>query len=188
VKRSTFLDYAVVALAAVALALLLQAFVVKPYRIPSPSMVDTLRPGDRVLVNRVAYHLREPERGDIIVFRYPLDPGTVYIKRVVGLPGDTLELRDGRVVVNGNVLDEPYVHGSGGAPDLTEAAPVRGDGTMHDPWSLAAPFTVPADAYFVLGDNRLESDDSRFWGTVPRPNLIGVGFMTYWPVSRLGAL
>ena len=182
------LEYVAVVVVAVLVALAVQAWVVKPYRIPSGSMLDTLRPGDRVLVNRVVYHLREPQRGDVIVFRYPQDPDVVFIKRVVGVPGDLLEARDGRLYVNGRKAAEPYVHRTGGRLDPTVAQAAIAGSTMHDPWSLAEPYRVPASTYFVMGDNRTDSDDSRDWGTVPRAAIVGEGLATYWPVSRLRAL
>lgn len=182
------LEYVAVVAAAVLVALAVQAWVVKPYRIPSGSMLDTLRPGDRVLVNRVVYHLREPQRGDVIVFRYPQDPDVVFIKRVVGVPGDLLEARDGRLYVNGSKAAEPYVHRTGGRLDPTIAQAAVAGSTLHDPWSLARPYRVPPGTYFVMGDNRTDSDDSRDWGTVPRAAIVGEGLATYWPVSRLRAL
>ncbi len=182
------LEYVAVVAVAVLVALAVQAWLVKPYRIPSGSMLDTLRPGDRVLVNRVVYHLREPRRGDVIVFRYPQDPDVVFIKRVVGVPGDLLEARDGRLYVNRNKAAEPYVHRTGGRLDPTVAQAAIVGSTLHDPWSLAEPYRVPAGTYFVMGDNRTDSDDSRDWGTVPRAAIVGEGLATYWPVSRLRAL
>lgn len=180
-KRGKLLEYVVVAVVAVALALAVQAFLVKPFRIPSESMAGTLRPGDRVLVNRVVYHLRAPHRGDVLVFHYPLDPSLYFIKRVVGVPGDTLQVRDGRLYMNGEPEVEPYVHHTAGATDPTlAAAPVPGT-TMQQPWSLAQPFTVPPGQYFVMGDNRTDSDDSRDWGTVPQADIVGEGFFLYWP-------
>jgi signal peptidase I len=186
VKR--VLGYAVVIVAAVLVALAVQAWVVKPYRIPSESMLDTLRPGDRVLVNRAVYHLREPHRGDVIVFHYPDDPDVVFIKRVVGTPGDVLNVRDGRLYVNGERVKEPYVHRTAGRPDPTVAQAAIAGSTLHDPWSLAEPYRVPQGEYFVMGDNRTDSDDSRDWGTVPRAAIVGEGLVTYWPLSRLRAL
>lgn len=182
------LEYAVILCVALVLALAVQAWLFKPYRIPSESMLDTLRPGDRVIVNRVVYHLHEPERGDVIVFRYPRDPGQVFIKRVVGVPGDVLEIRDGRLYVNGRQAAEPYVHVTGGEPDPTVAEGVVDGSTLRDPWSLAESYRVPDDMYFVMGDNRTDSDDSRVWGTVSRGAIVGEGFVTYWPLSRLRAL
>ena len=188
VKRGRLIEYGVVAVVAIALALLVQAFLIKPYRIPSESMAGTLRPGDRVLVNRVVYHLRQPHRGDVIVFRYPEDRSVVFIKRVVGVPGDTLAVHNGHLWVNGRLATEPYVHRTAGRPDPTAASgPVAGS-TMREPWSLARPYTVPADSFFVMGDNRTDSDDSRFWGTVPRADIIGEGFVVYWPLGRWTAL
>ena len=182
------LEYAVVVAAAVLVAFAVQAWLVKPYRIPSESMLSTLRPGDRVLVNRAVYHLREPERGDVIVFQYPRDPDVVFIKRVVGVPGDVLRVVDGRLYVNGRKQPEPYVHRTAGHIDPTVAQAAVAGSTLHDPWSLAEPYTVPADEYFVMGDNRTDSDDSRDWGTVPRTAIVGEGLATYWPLSRLRAL
>ncbi|NLE23382.1 MAG: signal peptidase I [Actinobacteria bacterium] len=182
------LEYALVVVVAVVTALAVQAWLVKPYRIPSASMLDTLRPGDRVLVNHAVYRLQDPERGDIVVFRYPEDPDMVFIKRIVGVPGDVLELRDGRLYVNGRELEEPYVHRTGGHPDPTVAEAAVDGSTLHDPWSLAEPYRVPGGTYFVMGDNRTDSDDSREWGTVPREAIVGEGFATYWPLSRLRAL
>jgi signal peptidase I len=194
------LDYAVTILVAVGIAVLLQAFVVKPYLIPSESMATTLSIGQRVLVDRVTYHLHDIGRGEVIVFRHPLgasadaaeggnqdEQGDVLIKRVIGLPGDTLSLQDGRVLVNGVLLDEPYVRSVGGRPAPTEPGSVLG-GPGLGPWSLDEPYTVPAGTLFVMGDNRTDSNDSRYWGTVPRENVIGHAFFTYWPLGRLGRL
>jgi signal peptidase I len=186
VKR--LLEYAAVIAAAVLVALAVQAWLVKPYRIPSESMLGTLRPGDRVLVNRAVYHLHEPRRGDVVVFRYPRDPDVVFIKRIVGVPGDVLEVRDGRLYVNGERPREPYVHRTSGRADPTVAQAAIAGSTLHDPWSLAEPYRVPGDEYFVMGDNRTDSDDSRDWGTVPRAAIVGEGLATYWPLSRLRAL
>jgi signal peptidase I len=187
-KHRKVVELGVAIVVAIVVALLIQAFLVKPFLIPTSSMADTLRPGDRVLVDRVVFHLRRPRRGDIVVFAYPRNRDIMFIKRVIGLPGDTLETRAGRLYVNGRLLDEPYVHQTGGVRDLTNpSGPVAGT-TMRDPWSLALPFTVGRDEYFVMGDNRTRSDDSRTWGTVPSSDIIGAGFFTYWPPGRLGPL
>ena len=181
-----FAEYGVILVVAIAVALLAQAFVVKPYRIPSPSMVPTLDPGDRVLVARFLYHFTTPARGDIVVFKYPLDTHIVFIKRVIGRPGDTLSLRDGYVYVNGIRQNEPYVAKVDGKPSPTNPAPSIADSTLSEPWSLNQPYTVPAGTYFMMGDNRLDSDDSRVWGPVPARDLIGRAFLIYWPVTRIG--
>jgi signal peptidase I len=182
---------------AVGLALLIQAFIVKPYRIPSPSMVPTLDVGQRVLTNRLINH---PSVGDIVVFHPPkgADPQTpvcgnpnqgeghgqacathtpgessqTFIKRVVGGPGDRIQIENGHVRRNGVLEKDAYIAPCG-----------NGDGC-----NMRIPITVPAGEYFMMGDNRGESDDSRFWGPVPDNWVIGVAFFTYWPPNRIGLL
>jgi len=184
-KRSssgrTILEYVVLAVVAIAVALLIQAYLVKPYRIPSPSMEDTLLIGDRVLVDRISWRFSEPARGDIVIFHSPV-PGPVLIKRVVGMPGDTLSLRDGAVYVNGKRLAEPYVRRVNGRPEPTEPFPTG------LPWALQQPYTVPADSYFMMGDNRTDSGDSRALGPIARDQFVGRGFARYWPLGRVGGL
>jgi len=185
-RSRTLFDYALTALVAVTLALAIQAFLVKPYLIPSVSMANTLMPGQRVLVDRFVYHYRTVHRGDIIVFRWPgHENETPLIKRVVGLPGDRLSLRNGRLLVNGKPLPESYIRRVHGAAERTLPA---FEGSGIEAWSLADPYTVPAGHYFVMGDNRTESNDSRYWGTVPRDNIIGRAFFVYWPLDRLRVL
>jgi signal peptidase I len=122
------------------------------------------------------------------VFHYPQDPDVVFIKRVAGVPGDLLEVRDGRLYVNGRKAAEPYVHRTGGRPDPTLAQAAVAGSTMHDPWSLAEPYRVPEGAYFVMGDNRTDSGDSREFGPVSRGQLVGQAFARYWPPSRIGGV
>ena len=181
-KPRTVVEYAVVALCAIAVALLVQAYLVKPYRIPSESMAATLKPRDRVLVNRVAYRLGDPGRGDVVVIDSRA-VGRVLIKRVVGLPGDTISLSGGHVYINGRRLAEPYVRQVDGRAEPTD--PFRGTG---NPWALEQPYLVPPGHYFVMGDNRTVSDDSRDWGPAARREIIGRAFFTYWPLSRLHGL
>jgi signal peptidase I len=186
----------VIAGSAIAIALAIQAFVVKPYQIPSPSMEPTLDVGQRVLVNRFSYRLGgDPDIGDIVVFHPPLgaEPGhgnecgvrpaarqpcpeptpemaeTNFIKRVVAGPGDELTIIDGNPVVNGEVVDDPEWN-------------VRRCASCDYPKEI----TIPADHYFMMGDNRGQSQDSRYWGPVPRDWLIGEAFFTYWPPKRIG--
>jgi signal peptidase I len=174
---------------AVAIVLLVKAYVVNPYRIPSSSMEPTLhcaRPAagcearfsDRVLANRFIYHLRDPKRGDIAVFETPPEAqircgaGGTFVKRIVGLPGETIEVRlrqgNGYVYVNGKQLDEPYL-----SDDRRVTSQEFG------------PLKIPVGQYFMMGDNRGQSCDSRQWGPVPRGNLIGKVFATYWPPNRI---
>jgi signal peptidase I len=186
--RRTIIDYGLTALVAIALAIVVQTFVVKPYLIPSTSMANTLVPGQRVLVDRMVYRYRAVHRGDIIVFRRPEPPHDVLIKRVVGLPGDLLAVRNGHLYINGVQQHESFVDKVDGITEPTHPADPYASAQPDAPWSLAQPFRVPAGQYFVMGDNRTDSSDSRYWGTVPRRAIIGRAFFTYWPIGRLGDL
>ena len=146
-------------------AVMIRGFLVAPFYIPSGSMEPTLTPGDYILVNRFIYFLHPPQRGDIIVFRFPRDEHWDFVKRVIGLPGDVVEEQDGQMFVNGRSLREAYVrHSLGGLAPGMSLAPVR---------------IVPRQL-FVLGDNRDASLDSRFWGTVEEHEVIGKAFVIYW--------
>jgi signal peptidase I len=182
----TILDWLVTIAVATAFVLAFQAEVAKPYRIPSPSMEPTLhcakpvencegRFSDRVIANRLAYRLRKPERGEIVVFESPAaaarcglgDGGSSFVKRIIGLPGEVVSARGGVVHIDGERLVEPYV------------APSR-RGNESGTWPRIRP-----GHYFVLGDNRTRSCDSRTWGTVGRSNLVGPVMLTYWPPKRV---
>jgi signal peptidase I len=180
------IDWLVTVAFALAVVLFVKTEVANPYRIPSSSMEPTLHcarpsPGceaalsDRVLANRFIYRFRAPRRGDIVVFRAPeaaarlCQGGGVYVKRLIGLPGDRVAERNGVVYVDGRALDEPYV-----APQDRDTR-------------TAAFGRVASGQYFFMGDNRVASCDSRTWGTVPRDDLIGPVFATYWPPQRLGS-
>lgn len=169
------------ALVAIGVALFVQAFLVKPYRIPSESMQDTLLIGDRVLVDRLSWRFSTPQRGDVVVFNPPYG-GTVLIKRIVGLPGDQLSLQDGALFVNGAALDEPYVRRLGGEAVPTEPF------ENGLPWGLAEPYVVPSGTYFMMGDNRINSGDSRDFGPIAREELVGRAFALYWPPTRIGSI
>lgn len=153
-------------LVAVILAVILRIFVVEPFYIPSRSMEPTLLPGDRIIVSKFLYHFREPQRGDVIVFRYPRDPKRDFVKRVIGLGGETVALRNGKLYVDGRQVPETYL-----PPGLRFAdfGPVR----------------VPPGQLFVLGDNRNSSDDSRVWGFLPRDMVVGKAVLIYWPLDRI---
>jgi len=180
------LELLLILAAALGLWYVTNGWIVKPYRIPSSSMEPTLQIGDRVLVSRFTYRLHDPRRGDIIVFHPPgtgdqaiagatTEASVYFIKRIVGLPGETIEGRHGRVLictapnVGCHPLDEPYLHQPAAGTDF---GPVR----------------IPQGRYFVMGDNRRISDDSRIWGTLPRSYIIGEAFATYWPLDRIGTL
>jgi signal peptidase I len=178
-RGRTIVEYVALAVVAVAVALLIQAFLVKPYRIPSASMEDTLLIGDRVLVDRISWRFSEPERADIVVFHPPFD-GPVLIKRVIGLPGDVISVSDGFVSINGRRLDEPYVRRVDGQQEPSEPF------SNGLPWSLEKPYEVPAGSYFVMGDNRTDSGDSREFGPIKRGQFVGRAFARYWPPGRIG--
>jgi signal peptidase I len=184
-RSRTLLEYAFTVAVAIVIALAVQAYVVKPYRVPTPSMANTVRAGDRVLIDRVLYGHRDIERGDIIVFKGgPMVDDQVLLKRVVGLPGDVLSIEDGRLLVNGRPAPDDYVRRIDGGPESTQPGP----GGPDAPWSLQVPYEVAAGFYFVLGDNRTDSFDSRFWGPVAREAVIGRAMAVYWPLPGIRAL
>ncbi len=154
------------------LSLLIITFVVQAFYIPSGSMEPTLQVDDRILVSKFSYRLGAIERGDVIVFHYPLNPGKDFVKRVVALGGETVELRDGVVLINGNPITELY-----------PTALAGGDRACT---SSYGPQTIPEGQLFVLGDNRCNSEDSRFFGFVPVQNVVGKALFIYWPPQRLG--
>lgn len=191
----SLIELVVIVAIALGVALGIQAFLVKPFRIPSESMVPTLEVGQRVLVNRVGLRLDDPERGDVVVFKppqgadenrcgvsHPADQAcprptdgksdTNFIKRVVAVGGDRISIRRGRVYIDGRLQPEPYIR-----PDATCGI-----------CNLPEPVTIPAGHYYMMGDNRGASADSRQWGPVPDENLIGTGFATYWPPAQWGGL
>lgn len=179
----------------IAAVFLLRSFVVEPFRIPSGSMIPTLRVGDFILVNRFAYGLRcpvgdckllalgEPRRGDVVVFRYPVDPKMDFIKRVIGLPGDTVRYVGKQLTVNGQLLSQELLGEFEGSPVLRYREDYQG--VVHE--ILQNPdrppqdfeFTVPEGQYFMMGDNRDGSSDSRYWGTVPEAYLKGRAFLIW---------
>ncbi|MFW5989052.1 MAG: signal peptidase I [Desulfosudaceae bacterium] len=183
-KRSAFRENAEAVLVAVLLALLIRTFLVQAFKIPSGSMKPTLAVGDHILVNKLAYGLDipffnfpvipgdEPERGDIVVFKYPEDPRKDYIKRVIGVEGDIISIQDKQVYVNQTPLSEKYVIHTD-----SRVAPVRDN---------KEPVRVPPGKLFVMGDNRDNSHDSRFWGFVDRKEVLGSAFIIYWSWDRDG--
>lgn len=163
-------DWVVSIAIAVVLAFFIRYFIVELYLVDGPSMRPTLQSAERLVVNKFIYRFRPPERGEILVFRYPRDPSRDFIKRVIAIPGDTIEIRDGRVYVNAVLLHEPYI-----------LSRTRGN------YPLA---TVPEGHIFVMGDNRNNSEDSRFAdvGFVPFDLIKGKAMLVFWPVSQFKTL
>jgi signal peptidase I len=170
---------------ALILALIIRTFLVQAFKIPSGSMIPTFEIGDRIFVNKMVYGarvpftdirlpaLKEPQRGDIIIFISPETPTKDFVKRLIGLPGDTVEIKNGNIYINGKMLEGPmsirsnYYYNRGNYGKEGE------------------PITVPKGSYFALGDNSANSRDSRYWGFVPKKNLIGKAFLVYWPLTRV---
>lgn len=185
-RKHIIREYAESILIAVLLALFIRTFIVQAFKIPSGSMEDTLAIGDHLLVNKFIYgtkipftdkslfKLRDPKRGDVIVFEYPEDPSKDFIKRVIGVPGDVVQVVSKTVMVNAKPYANPHeVHKE---KDLIPGAQNPRDNTKQ--------IVVPADSYFVMGDNRDRSYDSRFWGFVKRDKIKGLAFIKYWSWDR----
>jgi signal peptidase I len=188
IKKSVVREYFESIVIAVILALFIRTFVVQAFKIPTGSMEENLLIGDHLLVNKFVYApttspntvpflpVGTIRRGDVIVFKYPDEPDRDFIKRVIGLPGETIEVREKKVYVNGMPLDEPYAHYL--EPPSTHSA-------LHEVTSLDVrekygPVTVPRDGFFVMGDNRDNSQDSRYWGFLPRSYVKGRALLIYW--------
>ena len=161
------LDWTETIIVALALALIIRTWVMQTSVVISGSMIPTLGIDDRIFVNKFIY--KQPNRGDIILFIAPPDPTKEFVKRLVGLPGETVEVKDGNAYINGKKVDplSPYV---------------KNDHSNY------GPVTIPKDHYFFMGDNRGNSADSRYWGFVPRENFIGQAFFTYWPIQSIHIL
>jgi signal peptidase I len=171
-KKSVIREYAEALVIAIVLALIIRMFVVEAFKIPSGSMIPTLLVGDHLLVNKFIYKFTEPKRGDIIVFKYPDDPSRNFIKRLIAVGGDTVELRDKVVYVNGAKHNESYVQHI--SPDVLPPE--------YSPRDNFGPISVPPNSYFMMGDNRDSSLDSRFWKNrfVNRRAIVGKAFIIYW--------
>jgi signal peptidase I len=183
-RKSTVREYFESIVIAVILALFVRTWVVQAFKIPTGSMENNLLIGDHLLVNKFVFAptaaldravlpVTNVVRGDIVVFKYPEEPERDFIKRVIGLPGDTVELRAKKVYINGQPLDEPYVHFLTGASEFSEV-------TSQDVRERYGPVTVPPGQYFVMGDNRDNSQDSRYWGFLPGTYIKGKAMMIYW--------
>jgi signal peptidase I len=185
VHKSTIREYFESIVIAVILALFVRTWVVQAFKIPTGSMENNLLIGDHLLVNKFVFApaatgaehallpMRDIHRGDVVVFKYPDEPERDFIKRVIGLPGETLELRNKKVYINGQPLDEPYVH-------FLEPASESQEVTSFDVRERYGPVHVPEGQYFVMGDNRDNSQDSRYWGFLPKHYIKGKALMIYW--------
>lgn len=181
-KKSTFREYAEAIIVAVLLALFIRTFVIQAFKIPSGSMLPTLLIGDHLLVNKFIYGIRvpfngkvlvpikEPKSGDIIVFKFPKDRSIDYIKRVVGVPGDTIQVKNKKLYRNSKQVDDPHAH-------FTSTIVLPAGVSPKDNFG---PITVPEGKYFVMGDNRDNSSDSRFWGFVDKRDVLGKAIIIYW--------
>lgn len=152
---------------AIFIALFIVNFIIINSNIASGSMESTIMTGDRLFGNRLAYTFSEPERGDIIIFEYPDDPEQLYVKRIIGLPGETVEIKDGVTYIDGVPLDEPYLN--------------------ETPTGDFGPYVVPEGCYFVMGDNRNNSNDSRYWVNtyVPEEAIVAKASIIYWPIRNI---
>ena len=185
-RKSKFREYAEAIAIAVIIALFIRTFVIQPFKIPSGSMIPALEIGDQIMVNKFIYGpkipffrntifpISDPQRGDIIVFLFPENRSLDYIKRVIAVGGDHVEIKDKKIFINGEHYEDPYGM-------YTDDGIVPG---YTPPRDNMKPLVVPDDAFFVLGDNRDGSSDSRFWGVVEKRDVVGKAFMIYWSWDR----
>lgn len=183
-KKSVFRDWTESIIIAFILAMVVRTFVVQAFKIPTGSMRMTLIEGDHILVNKFIYgvkipftdirlpKVKAPKRGDVVVFLEPEEQKKYFIKRLIGLPKETVEIKDGKIYINGQVIDDPLISD-------------RFYFNRGDFGEVGEEIKVPEDSYFVLGDNSGSSRDSRYWGFLPKKNLIGQAMLIYWPITRI---
>jgi signal peptidase I len=187
-RKSTGREYFETIVISVILALFVRTFVVQAFKIPTGSMENNLLIGDHLLVNKFLFAptasaferellpVRPVRRGDVVVFKFPEDPERDFVKRVIGLPGEKLEMREKRIYIDDKPIDEPYVH----FLQPPSAPSAKSEATSTDVRERYGPVIVPADSYFMMGDNRDNSEDSRYWGFLPRSFIKGRALMVYW--------
>jgi signal peptidase I len=179
-------EWAVILMAVLLCTVLLRTYVVQSFYIPSGSMLPTLQIGDRIIVDKLSYHMHTIHRGDIVVFaRPPLEDQNYadLVKRVVGLPGETISSKDGQVYIDGKRLKEPWL--PPGSQSYTGALP---GGDPHPQFNLPGPVKIPPGEYYVMGDNRTDSEDSRFFGPIPKSLIVGRAVAVIWPFGDLKGL
>lgn len=163
------LDLLEIAFIGIAVFILVYAFIGQPMQVTGDSMYPTLHDGDQIIAEKVSTHVTSLKRGDVVIFKSPVDNVTPIIKRVIGLPGDVIYLKNNKVYVNDSALDEPYVYGM----------------TFSDQLSSLSPYIVDGNSYFVMGDNRENSRDSRVWGAISNNSILGKGFVIFFPFNRI---
>jgi len=169
-KKSIVREYTEALIVAILLALVIRTFIIQAFKIPSGSMLETLQIGDHLLVNKFIYTFTDPKRGEIVVFQYPEDKTRDFIKRIIGLPGETIEIKDRVVYINGEPLKEDYVKFSSSDPNFAVSTNI-------------SPRRIPPDSYFVMGDNRDNSMDSRIWGFLKRDLILGKALIIYFSIE-----
>jgi len=186
-KTNVIRDWVEPAFEAIIIATIIRTLIIQAFKIPTSSMEDTLLIGDHIIANKFIYgtylpfsdktilKFKQPQRGEVIIFRYPKNPKLMFIKRCIGIPGDTVEIKNKIVYLNGMKLEEPYVF-------YKDIRTLPGEITVRDNFG---PVKVPLDAFFVMGDNRDNSEDSRFWGFLPYKFLRGKAWLVYWPPDRI---
>ncbi|MBP3892997.1 MAG: signal peptidase I [Atopobiaceae bacterium] len=180
VQRPFWLELLMTIVGTLIIAILIRVFIAETYEVPSGSMLETIQLGDRLVGEKVSLHFEDPQAGDIVTFNDPDGSGVTLIKRVVATAGDVVDLQDGRVILNGQVIDEPYTQGKpsyaldGHATNLSE--------------NITYPITIPSGMVWVMGDNRTNSLDSRYFGPVSLEAVTSKAIFIYWPISDIGTL
>lgn len=170
-KENSVWEFIKVVIVSVAIVLPVRAYIAQPFIVSGASMEPNFQDGEYLIIDELTYAFRQPARGETIVFRYPLDPSEFFIKRIVGLPGETIEIKNGSVLINDGALPEPYLP-LGARKETLPNLKIRLD----------------ENEYFVLGDNRPRSSDSRFWGALPEEKIMGRALVRLWPVAHAGVV
>ena len=174
------LEWIFIVALAVACAMAVRAFIVEPFEVPTESMISTIQVGDRLLGEKISYLGRNPAAGEVVTFSDPENPSTTLIKRVIATPGQTIDLKDGAVYVDGAKLDEPYTEGKPTNPIERHADFLSSD--------ITYPYTLGEDEYWMMGDNRTNSLDSRYFGPIRREAITSRGWFIFWPLNDIGTL